>query len=255
MKKRIRLTVSLLVFVLMLGITGCAKSENTKATYDTEMMTEITEVLVQSFVNMGEDQLNQFKETSEFSLNYTLLQSGLPIQSEEFISVIDSWQAAINECGAYESHGEYQTKVTGDGVEVMTEVTYADKKADMTVLFNEKSYVESMTIDAQYGTGEILKKAGLNTLLGMGTVFTVLIFISFIISLFNYIPAIQAKFGKKEAASPAAAPAMASEPEEELSDDLELVAVISAAIAAYEGTSSDGFVVRSIKRKTTNKWN
>ena len=101
----------------------------------------------------------------------------------------------------------------------------------------------------------ILKKAGLNTLLGMGTVFTVLIFISFIISLFNYIPAIQAKFGKKEAASPAAAPAMASEPEEELSDDLELVAVISAAIAAYEGTSSDGFVVRSIKRKTTNKWN
>lgn len=134
------------------------KSENTKATYDTEMMTEITEVLVQSFVNMGEDQLNQFKETSEFSLNYTLLQSGLPIQSEEFISVIDSWQAAINECGAYESHGEYQTKVTGDGVEVTTEVTYADKKADMTVLFNEKSYVESMTIDAQYGTGEILKK-------------------------------------------------------------------------------------------------
>ena len=120
MKKRIRLTVSLLVFVLMLGITGCAKSENTKATYDTEMMTEITEVLVQSFVNMGEDQLNQFKETSEFSLNYTLLQSGLPIQSEEFISVIDSWQAAINECGAYESHGEYQTKVTCDVVEVTT---------------------------------------------------------------------------------------------------------------------------------------
>ena len=32
------------------------------------------------------------------------------------------------------------------------------------------------------------------------------------------------------------------------------VAVISAAIAAYTGTSSDGFVVRSIKRSDRNKW-
>ena len=37
---------------------------------------------------------------------------------------------------------------------------------------------------------------------------------------------------------------------EELSDDLELVAVIAAAIAASEGAAStDGFVVRSIKRR------
>ena len=42
---------------------------------------------------------------------------------------------------------------------------------------------------------------------------------------------------------------------EELSDDLELVAVIAAAIAASEGVAStDGFVVRSIKRANTNKW-
>ena len=42
---------------------------------------------------------------------------------------------------------------------------------------------------------------------------------------------------------------------EELADDLELVAVIAAAIAAYEGASStDGFVVRSIKRSSSNKW-
>ena len=33
-----------------------------------------------------------------------------------------------------------------------------------------------------------------------------------------------------------------------------LIAVISAAIAASEGTSTDGFVVRSIKRRKSNKW-
>ena len=35
-------------------------------------------------------------------------------------------------------------------------------------------------------TGEIFRLAGLNTLLGMGTVFVVLIFISFIISSILY---------------------------------------------------------------------
>ena len=40
--------------------------------------------------------------------------------------------------------------------------------------------------------------------------------------------------------------------DEDFADDLELVAVISAAIAAYENTSGDSFVVRSIKK--SNKW-
>lgn len=37
-------------------------------------------------------------------------------------------------------------------------------------------------------------------------------------------------------------------------EDLELVAVITAAIAAAEGVSSDAFVVRSIKKANKNKW-
>ena len=37
-------------------------------------------------------------------------------------------------------------------------------------------------------------------------------------------------------------------------DDLELVAVITAAIAASEGTSTEGFVVRSIMRAPGAKW-
>ena len=37
-------------------------------------------------------------------------------------------------------------------------------------------------------------------------------------------------------------------------DDGELVAVIAAAIAASENTSTDGFVVRSIKKANRKKW-
>ena len=92
----------------------------------------------------------------------------------------------------------------------------------------------------------------------MGTVFVVLIFISFIISLFKYISVFEnRKKAKKEAvATPAASTQEAAAPvvaeEEDLADDLELVAVITAAIAASEGTSTDGLVVRSI-RKVNNR--
>ena len=60
--------------------------------------------------------------------------------------------------------------------------------------------------------------------------------------------------------APKAAPApaaVAAPVVEEASNDDELAAVISAAIAAYEaeaGGSTDGFVVRSIKRRPSNKW-
>ena len=96
----------------------------------------------------------------------------------------------------------------------------------------------------------------------MGIVFIVLIFIAFLISLFKYINKAETYFAnrkraKEEAAftpvDPANAPVLYEE-EEELVDDLELVAVITAAVAASMNTSVDNLVVRSIKRKSTNKW-
>ena len=94
----------------------------------------------------------------------------------------------------------------------------------------------------------------------MGTVFVILVFISLVIALLPKFTAMIENAGKKKEApapAPKAAPAPVAAPvaaEEELVDDLELVAVISAAIAAYTGSSSDGFVVRSIKRSASNKW-
>lgn len=104
----------------------------------------------------------------------------------------------------------------------------------------------------------MILRALLNTVMGMGTVFVVLIFISFIISLFKYIPVIQEKFSKKDA-QPApvkkTAPvpvAVEEEEEEELVDDAELVAVITAAIMAScqttNAVSADKLVVKSIRR-------
>lgn len=105
-----------------------------------------------------------------------------------------------------------------------------------------------------------LETALVHTLLGIGIVFVILILISFIISLFKYIPVIQKKFSKKPEvkAAPTPAPAVEEPVVEEAeadTDDLELVAVITAAVAAALGTTdTDGFVVRSIRRTNGNHW-
>ena len=104
----------------------------------------------------------------------------------------------------------------------------------------------SAGIEEDTSMGTLLKTATVYTIIGIGTVFLVLIFISILISCFKYIHAWEE--GKKKAAVPApkAAPAVTGP---DLSDDAELVAVMTAAIAAYEGSAtSNGLVVRSIRR-------
>lgn len=109
--------------------------------------------------------------------------------------------------------------------------------------------------------GDKMAKAGMNTLMGMGTVFVVLIFIAFLISRFKYISQLENWFRNRKTTKnePAAVATAAEEPaaaEEEAdeTDDLALVAVITAALAASLETSPDKLIVRSIRRKNTNRW-
>lgn len=137
------------------------------------------------------------------------------------------------------------------------------KKADC----KNRDIVFTFTYDMENGTvlwnaemestmGEAVAKAGLNTLMGMGTVFLVLIFISFVISLFGLFSKTGSKKNKKEevkAEEPQVVTAQAA-----VSSDDEIIAVISAAIAAYEeemagsGLPADQLVVRSIKKRGFN---
>ena len=106
-----------------------------------------------------------------------------------------------------------------------------------------------------------LSEALTNTGLGMGTVFLVLILISFIIYLFKFIPKLMG-IGKKKpaveqvAASPVQTKQEAAPSTAQATDDTQLVAVITAAIAAQMSeetgvpVAADGLVIRSIKKRT-----
>lgn len=253
MKKKISLLLCMLMTVLT--FTGCA-AEKAPVAYDEASVTEVCNFLVEYCAGIDEVTKEEWNSMTELAVDQQLLSAGLPLEHEAFLAAMNSWTAGVNECGALIELGEYVFEASDDGLYVVAESVFENRDAAIEFVFDENLYLESLTISAHFSLGEILQKAGLNTLLGMGTVFAVLIFIAFIISLFKYIPAIQAVFSKKTKKEEVVVESVQVPVVETVdeTDDLELVAVIAAAIAAYEGTTTDGFVVRSIKRRKSNKW-
>ena len=111
---------------------------------------------------------------------------------------------------------------------------------------------------------DAMAEATVNTIIGVTVVFAALLLFVFVISLFKYVYIFDQKMqarksGKapapKPKQTPAPAPApVAAAPEP---DDLELIAVITAAIHAYEeaqgNTVTGDLVVRSIKKRNS-RW-
>lgn len=173
-----------------------------------------------------------------------------------------AWQGSRDEVGTYINVLETNCQVVGETVVVTGKVDYSVRDANVKMTFDKEGEITAFGIEPIYTFGEKMAKAGLNTVIGIGVVFAVLILICLLISCFKYINNIEAALKNKkenktqvieEGVDNTIAQIVKKE-EEELVDDLELVAVISAAVAAYTGTSADGFVVRSIRKSNKKRW-
>jgi len=163
-----------------------------------------------------------------------------------------SYEAAVADLGDYQSMTSCTFTEDEDGIIINAVIQGSLRPGTVELIFDDEINFTSGTINVTYSFGETMTKAALNTLMGMGTVFAVLILIAVLIYCFTFIPKIQDAFSKKDKKVEAAADnavAQIVENEAVQEDDLELIAVIAAAIAASEGAAStDGYVVRSIRR-------
>ena len=260
MRKRILLVIGLVLSLFM--ISGCGKEE-VKA--DTKLIESKAQMMMSLLEGADVEALEEFGNSSDFlkesqvaqltsmdaSGNYVSLND---MKTEDFEGVIDAWVAANKELGTFVSaDNKFEIEQKGSDTTATMKAKFENRDAEVILSFNsEKARLENMTVNGDYSRGEVLKKAGLNTLLGMGTVFIVLIIIALVISLFNFLPGVkESKPGKKE--EPAkAAPEKAAEPVKAAADDTEIQAVIAAAIAAYTaetGQDSSGYFVRKIVRR------
>lgn len=192
---------------------------------------------------------------------YIVDQEGLTAKT---IGFYNSWNSTRGELGALKSIGTINialNKDTGKLCTITVDTAYEkNDKVSFEFVINDDFSLENGAINPSYTTGQKMYKAVMNTIIGMGTVFIVLIFISFIIGLFKYISVWENKNKAKNNASAdaqgvnnAIAQIVSNEEQDEEVDDLELVAVITAAIAASENTSTDGLVVRSIRKVNSRR--
>lgn len=243
------------------GLTACG-SEETVSEYTTQKIEDAkqraTSQIIPFLVSVSDDsQIGILNEYTSEELAY-VIGSNFSINADGYavVSAADSFNKGMKEIGAIKEYGETSCEVDGDELILHVEVIGERKNADAEVILSNDMFMElkSAALNPTSSFGEMMKKAALNTVIGMGTVFIVLILISLIISLFGLIPKLQSKLAQKKAASEsgidhAVAQIVDREEAEDVSSDMELVAVIAAAVAAYEGSAStDGFVVRSIKR-------
>ena len=265
MKKFLALTC---MIACVFGMSACGESET---------LTEYEQIKVDSAIAKAENKVIPAIQTTMEDPSVSLLYEytpeeveysiksifGIEANGNAFVSALDSFEGAYEEMGGY---GE----ITGstaviDDKQIIVNVNIDGPRQDgvAEIVFSNDVFLEleSASLSKVSTMGDSMAKAGMNTLLGMGAVFTVLILISLIISSFGLISKVQAGAEKKKAVKEnpksdsakgvenAIAQIVAQE-ENAAADDTELIAVIAAAIAASQGAAStDGFVVRSIKRR------
>jgi Na+-transporting methylmalonyl-CoA/oxaloacetate decarboxylase gamma subunit len=271
-----KLFKTLLMLTTVFALTACG-SDNEMSEVQQNKIANAEKLAVEvvqytnSAVSSGKFDVDQYLEdydnieladlfSKEMELNTSV--NDFNCEGKAVNSAFTSFVSGIEDIGAIVAIGSAEAEVDDDTIIVTVPVKGASGDGSVELIFTNDIYLTmtACTLNVNETMGQLMGRAAMNTLIGMGTVFVVLILISLIISLFGYIPKLQAYFVKKDnvvaAPSPApVAPVVVEEEEEELVDDTELVAVIAAAIAAYEGSASvEGFQVRSIKRASTNNW-
>ncbi len=264
MKKIIAL---LCTITCMMGLTACG-GEETYTTYEQQKMDYAkslsTESVIPFFQNFMDDSMaGYFDENTAEEIEFVVgNQFSLNVEGNAVTNGIISFNNTKDAVGDIVSIGEPTAKIDDKTIVVNVPVEGELKRANVELIYSNDMfmYLESAALNEESTMSDLMTRAGLNTVIGMGTVFAVLILISFIISLFGLIPKMQAKLAKKEETKETNANAgsidntiaqiVTKEESVDVSDDLELVAVIAAAIAASQGaTSTDGFVVRSIRKR------
>lgn len=232
------------VLALILAMSVCAFAADTVTEDEAANYKSAAETLISQIAGFSDEEIENYLAQDDAFTTATM----------------ESWKSVKDELGAYSSIVSQDVEKDGDVVTISTVAQFEKAKADVVLMLDlgQQMYT-SMTYSVEYSLAANMQRAGMNTLMGIGIVFLMLVFLSFVIGLFKYIEKFQ-NVGKKKAAeeapkaeeAPAPAIAQSEAADEDFADDLELVAVISAAIAAYENTSGDSFVVRSIKK--SNKW-
>ena len=278
----------LCMLTCVLGLTACGEYEPTEmeqqkgneavsmatnfilpymtSFFDDELVEAVQENYnVHEVESQVEDYFSLYISMVSQNYNINFGYDSIDVEGNAILTGMVSFNNTYDELGDIKTDEGFQGtyKVSGDEIIVSVPVTGTKtdsngnvRTATAELIFTNDIFLtlKSCALNLDQTMGELMTKAAMDTLMGMMTVFAVLILISIIIWAMGGIPKLQAKLAKKPESKKEESIdntiAQIVEKEESTEDDTELVAVIAAAIAAYEGSqSTDGFVVRSIRKR------
>lgn len=266
MKKFRKLTIALLaICVFAISVTACGP-QKTATQVEAEAVKAIREENIASIQDYTEKQFAAILSQVSYENYAAYKEQGQIFISRTFDNDFGArWKAFVDAHGqctqafvdlTMRNHDEYTSRIimTGeDGAQMAMTITYDETSTPV------KTTIADYSDDSNQAMSQRLAVAGANTIIGIATVFAVLILLSLIIYCFKFVNAAAPPAKKEKAAAApkaqAKAPAAkAAAPAKDPMSDPALIAVIAAAIAAAEDKPVEGFVVRSIKRVKTNKW-
>lgn len=269
--KKLRYLFSLTSLLICLSMgTVCVNADTSYDDYYAVEETTTSKEDAQTFAK-GQITLGEAKSIVEQYVSAIAQYATCSKEELEYIADATSYQTDVyanfakivgdDGCGAYSSYDGVEVIELEDEnkVEINAVIHFSEKdiKIVLGVTFfdtigKQVTSTEFALADAgQESMASKMISAGTNTIIGMGVVFCVLIFISLIISCFAFIPKITEKIQNRKNGTKEVQDTFVEQPSMEVTieDNTELIAVIAAAIAASEQTSTDSFVVRSIRRR------
>ncbi len=238
----------ILIGVCVLAMTACGSSKE-----ETSSLTMPDEASQQSLIESFGTVLQNVSQLDEASIK-----SYMEGDDAFSAAAASAWDTSGSSLGDYVETKDGKLEIEDDTYVVTIDAKFEKRDADCVFTLDKSGNPTSVSIDPVYSMGEKMAQAAQNTVMGIGIVFIMLIFLSFLISLMRFIPKLEAALAKKNKApeqeKPAPVVAVPEVEEEVVIDDGELIAVIAAAIAASENTSTDSFVVRSIRKSKKGNW-
>lgn len=245
MKKKFWLVLCMIACIF--AMTACSSMESSgKATfpYDEQNLKTATESL-----------LTQWNE-ADFE---TILKDNAQQIDPSSLAQYTEWRDLKNEIGKFDSITSTKFKEESAYVTVVLTAKYENDSVDLTVRYDASGQAKDFKFERTPIFIEQLPQSIVNVLAMIGIAFLAILLILGIVYALKILPGLFGGSVKGEStkAVDKVLTSISQYEDINLSDDKELVAVITAAIMASMGSSApqEGLVVRSIKRKNTNNWN
>lgn len=204
------------VLALTLAMSVCAFAADTVTEDEAANYKSAAETLISQIAGFSDEEIENYLAQDDAFTTATM----------------ESWKSVKDELGAYSSIVSQDVEKDGDVVTISTVAQFEKAKADVVLMLDlgQQMYT-SMTYSVQYSLAANMQRAGMNTQMGIGIVFLMLLFLSFVIGLFKYIEKFQ-NVGKKKACrgstesrrGTCTGNRQSEAADEDFADDLELVA-------------------------------